>query len=195
MCMGHAPSDQNLKKKISSCQILLCSSKPFRQFVSQQPQNKIWPDHTFLLGGSASLFSCLTKKVACEYTCILVPGRFSGVEHLCSKLWQPGETAPQWTGTHLPEHRLYVHESLYALCMPWSVALYTIQKGNGEAGNSIPELPAMAFTCRTSQFRKSIMPEQYQFPKGKKNWPWYWSSGQYEFDMSEPFQLPSTRCL
>lgn len=29
----------------------------------------------------------------------------------------------------------------------------------------------------------------------KKNWPWYWSSGQYEFDMSEPFQLPATRCL
>lgn len=67
---------KSLKKK--SSQILLFSSKPSRQFVFQHPQSKILPDHMFLLGSSASLFSCLTRKVACEYTCILVPRRFGG---------------------------------------------------------------------------------------------------------------------
>lgn len=83
------------------------------------------------------------------------------------------------------EYRLYVHEAThhqpYALCIPWSITVFTMQMGSWGAGASIPELPVMAFTCRISQFKKSFIPKQYQSPKDKLTlilviwtiWIWY----------------------
>jgi hypothetical protein len=61
--------------------------------------------------------------------------------------------------------RLYVQE---ATCIPWSMGVFTMQMGSWDTGSLIPELAAMAFTCRTSQSGKSILPKQSQFPKEKK---------------------------
>lgn len=88
-------------------------------------------------------------------------------------------------GARLSEYRLYVYEALYALCIPWIMAVVTIQMRNWEADASIPELPAQAFTCRTSHsFERASFLNNISSPKGKKTyltlilviwtiWIWY----------------------